>query len=83
MAYPSGPPAPVSRNETLSHTAGLGSAPRTCVMQQVGSHLGYSGRDANAFEKATHAPPAPTIPMRLFSAPLLGQALGARLLLVG
>jgi hypothetical protein len=27
--------------------------------------------------------PAPTIPMRLFSAPLLGQALGARLLLVG
>jgi hypothetical protein len=27
--------------------------------------------------------PAPTIPMRLFSAPLLGQALGARLLVVG
>jgi hypothetical protein len=27
--------------------------------------------------------PAPTIPTRLFSAPLLGQALGARLLLVG
>ena len=27
--------------------------------------------------------PAPIVPMRLFSAPLLGQALGARLLLVG
>ena len=27
--------------------------------------------------------PAPTVPMRLFSSPQLGQALGARLLLVG
>ena len=33
--------------------------------------------------RLTQSRPAPTIPMRLFSAPLLGQALGARLLLVG
>jgi hypothetical protein len=35
------------------------------------------------FRLLTPSGPAPTIPMRLFSAPLLGQALGARLLLVG
>jgi hypothetical protein len=35
------------------------------------------------FRFLTPSGPAPTLPVRLFSAPLLGQALGARLLLVG
>jgi hypothetical protein len=29
----------------------------TCVVQQVGSYLGYSGRGAEAFGKAARAPP--------------------------
>ena len=46
---------------------------------------GYNGPavQAGTLPFLTPSGPAPTIPMRLFSAPLLGQALGARLLLVG
>jgi hypothetical protein len=52
----------------------------------IGDAIGGRWRRARKGERMRHVGvllPAPTIPMRLFSAPLLGQALGARLLLVG
>jgi len=52
---------------------------------QFGRYRGESGHGGyeRRLPSLTPSGPAPTIPMRLFSAPPLGQAFGARLLLVG